>query len=102
MDTSYNKYNLQEQFPLLSSCLEKLCYHGNNSGQIYYLNFCGDGESSTFDYVYSGGKSFANSDYKLFFTPTNYNVSGSLILNVLFVVPAYLEVMNGNLAEFYP
>ena len=102
LDKQYKRYNIEEHFPSFSSCLEKISYGSFNNGSVYYINFCGDGEGSTFDNVYSGSKSFADSNYKLFFTPTNTNIQGSLILNVLFIVPAYLELQNGQLNEYYP
>ena len=88
-DQDYNRFVLQQHFPVISAALEKLCYNGFNNGFIYYIPFCGNGEDSVFKYEYNGAISF-DGNYKLHFTGYINASSSPLVVNVIFNVPANL------------
>ena len=76
-----------------------MCKDSMNNGYFYYIPFCGDG-SSSFDGNFNGAYSFKNGDSKLYFTP-NFN-SSALMLNIMFLVPAMLEVYKDDIVEIIP
>ena len=99
LDMALTSYILEENFPNFSTSLQSLCYQGQNDGYIHYFSFCGDGQSSTFENVYTGGVKFNNNT--IYFTPINDAIVKTVVLNIMYCVPAYLQVENGSINEYY-
>jgi len=70
----------------------------DNNGRLNVISF---GKDQTYDNNYNGGFSFKDGDYYLNFTSRCDSYNRPMVLYALFLVPALLELENGNLEEYY-
>ena len=90
-------YLIINHFKNLSQTFRSLSYD-NNSGQWYYLSFCADG-SDSFQGIYSGGYPFKSvQDYTINFDCIS-SCPYDVVINMMFFVPAVVNLNNGSLEE---
>jgi hypothetical protein len=70
----------------------------DNNGRLNVISF---GKDQIYDNNYNGGFSFKDGDYYLNFTSRCDSYNRPMVLYALFLVPALLELENGNLEEYY-
>jgi len=95
-DYDYNQYLILNKFKRYEGNINYLTQSKTNNGEIYYLPFCSE-KGDPFENAYSGGLKF-DGDFKLNFTSVS-NSSHNVILNVMFFVPALLDLTGGDLKE---
>ena len=103
-DINYNHYNYLKFFRracLYTDGLFQTITNGSsdNNGRLVVFKF---GENQNYDNVYNGGYSFKDGgDYYFNFTSRGGSNNLPMVLFAIFLVPAMLELENGNLEEYY-
>jgi len=97
---NYNNYLLQNKFKRLYTYFRQLTNSVLNKGELFYLPLGAD-NADPFLGDFEGGTSFRENDNFKFNFTSKSTLASNCILNILFFVPALLDLHNGNITESY-
>ena len=97
LDDDYNQYLILNKFKQLNNDINDLTFSLNNQGEIIYVGFCSE-STDPFLNGYEGGLLF-DGNYKFNFKSLSTSTN-NVVLNIMFFVPALLDLYNGDLNEY--